>query len=60
MTSQQRGSTRCPDCWVGVQARARFIDDELAFHLAAVVLPFLIIGAVCYRVEMLGQRGPNG
>jgi hypothetical protein len=45
----------CPDCLVGSQARAQFLNDDLGFNLAAILLPFLVIGAICLRVEARGR-----
>jgi hypothetical protein len=48
----------CPNCVVGREARARVWSDAFAPRLAVAVLPFLLIGAICLRVEGLG-RPPN-
>jgi hypothetical protein len=50
----------CPNCPVSVQARARFFDDDFGFNLAALLLPFLIVGAVCLRIEALGRARRGG
>jgi len=45
----------CPDCAVGRQARTEVWNDDFAFNLFVALLPFLMIGAVCLRVEAIGR-----
>jgi hypothetical protein len=45
----------CPDCAAGQQARREVWRDDFAFYLSVAVLPFLLIGAVCARIEAMGR-----
>jgi hypothetical protein len=46
----------CPYCAEGRQARTEVVTEAFAFNLAACVLPFLLIAAVCVRAERIGRR----
>jgi hypothetical protein len=46
----------CPNCEVGRQAKAEVWDDDFAYHLCAALLPFLVVGCVCTRIEA-SERG---
>jgi hypothetical protein len=41
----------CPDCALGREARREAWADDFALELLATALPFVVIGAVCVRVE---------
>jgi hypothetical protein len=45
----------CPNCQVGIEARAQFSSDGFGFNLGAVLLPFLIVGAICLSIERLAR-----
>jgi hypothetical protein len=45
----------CPRCAVGQEARRQVWQDDFFPHLAAAVLPFVIIGAICARLHALGR-----
>ena len=45
----------CPSCATGRQARSEVWDDEFALHLLFAALPFLVIGAICVRVEAMDR-----
>jgi hypothetical protein len=44
----------CPNCALGREARALICQADFGPNLLAVVLPFLVIGAVCAQVEKAG------
>jgi hypothetical protein len=46
----------CPNCAAGVQARREVWGEDFAFHLLVALLPFLIIGAICVRLEVAGAK----
>lgn len=46
----------CPNCAVGRQAKLEVWNDDLARNLFVAFLPFLVIGAICVRVECIGRR----
>lgn len=46
----------CPNCAVGREARAEFFGDDFLRNLATAALPFVIIGAVCARVQRVRRR----
>jgi hypothetical protein len=50
-----RSVAACPDCAVGRQARAAVVRDDFGKNLFVALLPFLLIGAVCLRVETIGR-----
>jgi hypothetical protein len=41
----------CPSCAAGVQARSQVLANGFSFHLIVALLPFLIIGAICWGIE---------
>jgi hypothetical protein len=41
----------CPSCPVGRAARAQVCEDGFSLGLLAVLLPFVVMGAVSYWVE---------
>lgn len=41
----------CPSCPAGREARSEVWNDQFGAHLVAALLPFLVIGAICARVE---------
>ena len=45
----------CPDCAVGRKARSEVLSNRFSFHLLAAVLPFLVVAAICLRIEGLGN-----
>lgn len=45
----------CPDCWLGRQARSDFLHEQFAFHLFALVLPFLATVALSESVFWFGR-----
>ena len=50
----------CPRCAEGMLARAAVLREDFGRNFAFSVLPFLIIGAVCARVEGIGRpRAPS-
>lgn len=48
----------CPGCPVGAQARRELWQQDFAYHLAIVIAPFLVIGAICLRLELAGRAAP--
>lgn len=46
----------CPDCAEGRQARADVYGADFTRQLMILLVPFLLIGAVCSRVERIGKR----
>jgi hypothetical protein len=46
----------CPGCEAASLARSEIFDDGFFRNLAVALLPFVIIGAVCVRVQNLGRR----
>jgi hypothetical protein len=51
----------CPDCPAAREARAMFLDVDLLFNLAAVVLPFavcVVIVLLLMRIGMMRARMP--
>lgn len=51
-------ASACPGCAAGVQARGEVWSQDFAKNLAFCTLPFLVIAALCVRVERLGR--PQG
>lgn len=51
----------CPDCAEGRQARADVYGADFTRQLMILLVPFLLIGAVCSRVERIGRpsRAPG-
>jgi hypothetical protein len=41
----------CPNCPAGRQARCEVWNDHFGFNLFVVLLPFLLIGAICFCAE---------
>lgn len=41
----------CPSCATGVQARSQVWTNQFAFNLTVAILPFVIIGAICWVLE---------
>lgn len=50
----------CPDCAVGIVARAEVYDRDFAFNLVVAVLPFLIIGIICRGIEVAVRAALTG
>jgi hypothetical protein len=48
----------CPDCSEGREARRQVWRDDFSSNFAVALLPFLIIGAICVRVDAMGRRAP--
>jgi hypothetical protein len=51
----------CPDCPAAREARAMFLDVDLLFNLAAVVLPFAVCAVIVLllmRIGMMRARMP--
>jgi hypothetical protein len=46
----------CPSCPVGRAARQQVCEDGFSLRLLAVVLPFLVMGAVSVWVERAADR----
>ena len=46
----------CPNCAVGREARSEVWNRDFAFNLAVALLPFLLIGSICVRVEATDGR----
>jgi hypothetical protein len=46
----------CPGCEAASVARSEIFGDGFFRNLAVAVLPFVIIGAVCLRVQNLGRQ----
>jgi hypothetical protein len=46
----------CPGCEAASLARSEIFADGFLRNLAVALLPFVIIGAVCLRVQNLGRR----
>jgi hypothetical protein len=49
----------CPSCAAGLQARSEVWNSDFAFNLFVAVLPFLVIGAICGRVEAIGRASSD-
>lgn len=49
----------CPDCAVGRQARSEVWNDDFARNVFVALLPFIVIGTICVRVERIGRMRPN-
>jgi hypothetical protein len=50
-----RSAQACPSCAIGVQARAEVWNDAFESRLVVALLPFLIIGAICFGAERIGR-----
>jgi hypothetical protein len=48
----------CPSCPIGNQARSEVWNQDFGFNVFVALLPFLVIGAICARVEAIGRRRP--
>jgi len=46
-------ASACPSCEVGERARALVWSDGFRTKLGVAALPFLVIGAICLRVEKM-------
>ncbi|MFZ5893895.1 MAG: hypothetical protein ACOY0T_22730 [Myxococcota bacterium] len=46
----------CPSCALATEVRTRFWADDFGYHLAVAALPFLLILAVCWRLERAAGR----
>jgi len=46
----------CPSCAPGLQARAEVWSDGFLRNLATAALPFVVVGAVCARLQKVGRR----
>lgn len=53
-----RSASACPSCPSALVTRAQIFDEGFFRNLAVAVLPFLLIGAVCVRVQEIGR--PRG
>jgi hypothetical protein len=49
----------CPNCAAGVQARAEVLNEAFESNLFVTLLPFLIIGAICFGAEQIGRPMPR-
>jgi hypothetical protein len=49
----------CPNCAIGQQARNQVLSEDFGANLVVAVLPFLIIVAVCLRVERIGTASKS-
>lgn len=45
----------CPSCATGTEARALVWRDDFFYFAAVIALKFLVILAICWRVEALGK-----
>jgi hypothetical protein len=46
----------CPRCATGQEARRQVWRDDFGDHLAMTVLPFLILGAMSWRLHSIGRK----
>jgi hypothetical protein len=46
-----RTASACPNCALGRQARADVWSYDFTWNLAVALLPFLVVGAICSRLE---------
>lgn len=46
----------CPNCAVGRATRSRVWSDDFLLYLTLSALPFVLIGALCIGIEVLGRR----
>jgi hypothetical protein len=53
-----RVALACPSCEAGIRARSEVWSDGFAAHFAIALLPFLVIGLVCFYAESIGR--PRG
>jgi hypothetical protein len=49
----------CPSCPTSREARSQVWSHDFALNLLFTALPFLVIGAICVRVEAIGRSGPR-
>jgi hypothetical protein len=49
-------ATACPRCATGEEARRQVWRDDFGDHLAMTVLPFLILGAMSWRLHSIGRK----
>jgi hypothetical protein len=47
----------CPRCAEGMQARQAVLHEDFGRNLAVAALPFLLIGALCARLDAIGKNG---
>jgi hypothetical protein len=45
------GAAACPNCALGREARREVWNDDFAFNLCVALLPFVLIGSICVRLE---------
>jgi len=50
----------CPSCPVGRAAREQVCEDDFVLRLIAVVLPFIVMGAVSVCVERASRPRARG
>jgi hypothetical protein len=55
VTCSARPASACPGCAAASAARAEIFGEAFFRNLAVAALPFVIIGAVCARVQRLGR-----
>jgi hypothetical protein len=55
LSSTMAPAEACPKCAPGVEARRQVWTEDFGRNLAVALLPFVIIGAICVRVERIGR-----